>query len=120
MFRQLLITLVAVSLFAPYVLAQQQSTEGLDMQAARAKMMTVRGRKIAYTTKWELGGLRKYLLTRGVSIYVNRAPGKPIDPNVKEFLRYILSQEGQQDLVREGDYLPLSEATVREQLRKLE
>ena len=60
MFRQLLITLIAVSLFAPYVLAQQQSTEGLDMQAARAKMMTVRGRKIAYTNKWELSGLPKY------------------------------------------------------------
>jgi len=63
---------------------------------------------------------RKYLLTRATSIYVKRAPGKPIDPNVKEFLRYIFSQEGQQDVVREGDFLPLSEATVREQLRKLE
>jgi phosphate transport system substrate-binding protein len=63
---------------------------------------------------------RKYILTRATSIYVNRAPSKPIDPNVKEFLRYVLSQEGQQDIVREGDFLPLSEVTVREQLRKLE
>src|SRR6266496_797306 len=58
---------------------------------------------------------RKYLLTRGASIYINREPGKPINPTVKEFLRYILSQEGQQAVAREGDFLPLSEETVREQ-----
>ena len=63
---------------------------------------------------------RKYLLTRAASIYINHEPGKPIDPKVREFLRYILSQEGQQEVVREGDFLPLSEETVREQIRKLE
>ena len=62
---------------------------------------------------------RQYALTRAVSIYVNRAPGKPIDPKVKEFLRYILSRDGQRDVVREGDYLPLSEEVVGKQLRKL-
>jgi len=68
LFRQVLITLIATSLFAPYVLAQQQaSTEGLDMQAARAKMMTVRGRKIAYTKKWDLSGLPKYQPQQKVS-----------------------------------------------------
>lgn len=47
---------------APQAFAQQgkESTEGLDMQAARAKMMTARGKKIAYTTKWDLGGLPAY------------------------------------------------------------
>jgi len=63
---------------------------------------------------------RKYPLTRAASIYVNRAPGQPLDPKVKEFLRYILSREGQQVVAREGDFLPLSEAGVHEQLRKLD
>jgi len=67
LFRQLLITLIAVSLFAPYVLAAQQSTEGLDMQAAARENDDVRGRKIAYTTKWELGGLPKYQPQQKVS-----------------------------------------------------
>lgn len=40
--------------------AVKESTEGLDMQAARARMMTVRGKKIAYTSKWDLSGLPKY------------------------------------------------------------
>ena len=36
------------------------STEGLDMQEARAKMMTSRGQKVAYTKKFDLSGLPKY------------------------------------------------------------
>jgi phosphate transport system substrate-binding protein len=43
-----------------------------------------------------------------------------VDPKVKEFLRYILSRQGQQDVQREGAYLPLPPAVVREQLRKLD
>jgi phosphate transport system substrate-binding protein len=61
---------------------------------------------------------RKYPLTRAVSFYVNRAPGQPLDPKVKEFLRYILSQEGQQEVGQDRDFMKLSDA--REQLRKLE
>lgn len=63
---------------------------------------------------------RKYPLTRFITTFVNRAPGRPLDPKVKEFLRYILSREGQQEVVRDGNYLPLSEAAVRAQLQKLE
>jgi len=63
---------------------------------------------------------RKYPLTRSVSIYVNRAPGQPLDPKVKEFLRYILSQEGQREVDQDRDFMRLSDTTAREQLGKLE
>jgi phosphate transport system substrate-binding protein len=63
---------------------------------------------------------RKYLFTRIIPAYINREPGKPVDPKVREFLRYILSYEGQRTLVREGGYLPLGEESLREQLKKLE
>ena len=63
---------------------------------------------------------RRYPLTRVIPAYINRAPGKVVDPKVKEFLRYILSREGQQDIVREGGYLPLSEAAIHAQLKKLQ
>ncbi|GLH74351.1 phosphate-binding protein PstS [Geothrix limicola] len=36
-----------------------------------------------------------YPLTRFLYIYVNKAPGKALDPTVKEFLRFVLSKEGQ-------------------------
>ena len=63
---------------------------------------------------------RKYPLTRVIPAFINRAPGKPVDPKVKEFLRYILSREGQEDIVRDGGYLPLSREAILEQLKKLE
>jgi phosphate transport system substrate-binding protein len=43
-----------------------------------------------------------------------------VDPKVHEFLRYILSKQGQQDVQREGAYLPLTAAAVRQQLGILE
>jgi phosphate transport system substrate-binding protein len=63
---------------------------------------------------------RTYPLVRSIYFFLNRAPGKPLDPKLKEFLRYILSREGQETVVRNGSYLPLPPAVVREQLSKLE
>ena len=52
--------------------------------------------------------------------YLNREPGKPIDPKVEEFLRFILSQEGQDCIQRDGKYMPLTPEIVKAQLKKLE
>jgi phosphate transport system substrate-binding protein len=46
-------------------------------------------------------------------------PGQPVDPKVLEFLRYILSYEGQQDIVRNGKYLPMAPGADRRELEKL-
>ena len=63
---------------------------------------------------------RTYPFTRSVWIYINRAPGAPVDPRVREFLRYILSREGQADVAAEGEYLPLTPALARGQLSRLD
>jgi phosphate transport system substrate-binding protein len=63
---------------------------------------------------------RSYPLTREVYYYTNRAVGKPIDPLVKEYLRFVLSREGQEAVERDGKYLPLTAAVVREQLGRLD
>lgn len=69
---------------------------------------------------------RSYPLHRPVYIYYtadNRnAELMPTlgDPRVKEFLRYILSKQGQQDVAAEGSYVPLPAAVVRAQLKQLE
>ena len=62
---------------------------------------------------------KKYPLARFLYLYVNRAPGKPFDPLVKEFLKLVLSREGQEVVVKDG-YLPLTPAIVSEELRKLD
>jgi len=63
---------------------------------------------------------RTYPLFDEVYFYINRVPGEPVDPKVKEFLRYILSREGQDDVQRDAKYLPLTADVVKEQLAKLQ
>lgn len=64
-----------------------------------------------------LGG--HYPLYRFLYIYVNRAPGKPLDPGVQEFLRFALSKEGQASVAAFGalplppDLLRLNQAKLR-------
>jgi phosphate transport system substrate-binding protein len=62
---------------------------------------------------------RTYPLTRSIYVFLNRPPGKPLPPKVREFLRYILSREGQQDVARSNAYLPLTNEVVLSQLQKL-
>jgi phosphate transport system substrate-binding protein len=61
----------------------------------------------------------KYPLTRFLYLYVNRAPGKPLDPVVKEYCKLIFSKEGQEVVVKDG-YLPLPADIVKQELAKLE
>lgn len=61
-----------------------------------------------------------YPLYNEVYFYFDREPGKPVDPKIEAFLRFVLSQEGQDCVQREGRYLPLTGEFVREQLEKLD
>ena len=62
---------------------------------------------------------KKYPLARYLYLYVNKAPGKPLDPLIKEFLKLVYSREGQEVVLKDG-YLPLTAAIVTEELRKLD
>ena len=62
---------------------------------------------------------RSYPLVRNIYVYFDRKPGTPIDPKLKEFLRFVLSDEGQA-LVAAGGYVPLPPAMRKEQLGKLD
>ena len=59
----------------------------------------------------------KYPLSRFLYVYVNKAPNKPMDPLVREFVKYMLSQEGQQVVVKDG-YVPLPNRIVQDELGK--
>jgi phosphate transport system substrate-binding protein len=60
----------------------------------------------------------RYPLQRYLYIYVNRKPGQPLDPLLKEFLRFVLSRQGQ-SLVSKDQYLPLPASVDARQLQKL-
>jgi len=61
-----------------------------------------------------------YPLARVMYFYVNRPPGKPIDPCIREFLRYILSKEGQQAVVQDAIYTPLPTRMVMASLERIQ
>jgi phosphate transport system substrate-binding protein len=61
----------------------------------------------------------KYPLARFLYVYVNKAPNKPFDPLVREFLKYVLSQQGQETVVKDG-FIPLTHKIVQEELAKLQ
>jgi phosphate transport system substrate-binding protein len=63
---------------------------------------------------------RTYPMVRSIYIYLNRKPGTSVEPKLREFLRYILSREGQETVARNGSYLPLTAALAAEQRRKLD
>ncbi len=63
---------------------------------------------------------RRYPLGRVVTMVLNREPGKPVPPAVREFLRYLLSGEGQAAVAGDGAYIPLSAADGWQQLSRLE
>jgi phosphate transport system substrate-binding protein len=59
-----------------------------------------------------------YPMARFLFIYVNKKPGQPFDKLTEEFLKYVLSKEGQLAVVKDG-YFPIPGEVVEEELKKL-
>jgi len=59
------------------------------------------GTEARYPTQ-EMVTSSRYPMPRLFYAYVNRAPGKPLDPEVNEFLHFILSREGQNAVADTG------------------
>jgi phosphate transport system substrate-binding protein len=62
---------------------------------------------------------KAYPLSRYLFIYVVRDPRRPMDALTKEFLKFVLSREGQEIVVKDG-FLPLPAKVVEEELAKLQ
>jgi len=63
----------------------------------------------------------RYPYDRFVYVYVRRLPGQPVDPFVKEYLRMVLSKEGQDAIAADvKGYLPLNAAEISAELAKLD
>ncbi|MFZ6758309.1 PstS family phosphate ABC transporter substrate-binding protein [Undibacterium sp. Ji50W] len=62
---------------------------------------------------------RSYPLTRSISIFINHTQGQTITQPLKEYLRYILSAQGQADIERDGMYFPLNPEILAQERSKL-
>jgi phosphate transport system substrate-binding protein len=61
----------------------------------------------------------EYPLSRFLFVYVNRAPGKPLDPLTREFVKLVMSKEGQEAVVKDG-YFPIPAKIAKEELNKVQ
>ncbi len=60
-----------------------------------------------------------YPLSRYLYVYVNKAPNKPLQPLEKEFVKMVLSKQGQEVVVKDG-YIPLPAAVVAKVLKSID
>ncbi len=94
---------------------------GMGYKTAGVRLLPLSG--VGSTTAYEATADNVYAgtypLSRYLYVNINKAPGKPLDPLVKNFLWYVLSQEGQQIVVKDG-FVPLAKEIVDVELKKLE
>jgi phosphate transport system substrate-binding protein len=60
----------------------------------------------------------EYPMARYLYVYANVKPGAQLDPLRLEFIRYVFSKQGQQDVIKDG-YFPVTAEIARETLKKI-
>jgi len=61
----------------------------------------------------------KYPIARLLYIYINKKPGEALDPTVAEFIKYVLSKDGQTQ-TEKGGYYPISAEIAASELQRLD
>lgn len=75
------------------------------------------GRCVPYTL--ETIHDRTYPLFSQIYMFVNRGRDGTVKPLVREFLRYVVSRQGQEAVERDGKYLPLTARVAEQQAQKI-
>ena len=60
-----------------------------------------------------------YPLARFLYVYVNKAPGKGLDPLTREFVKLMVSKDGQEAVIKDG-YFPIPATIAKEELAKVQ
>jgi phosphate transport system substrate-binding protein len=60
-----------------------------------------------------------YPLARFLYVYINKDPDKPLDPLMREFIKFVFSKEGQEVVIKDG-YLPVPASVAVEEVKKIQ
>lgn len=94
---------------------------GIGYKTSGVKAVAIATKKgetpVAATEQNALTG--KYPLARFLYIYVNKSPNKPLPPLEMEFLKMVLSKQGQEEVVKDG-YVPVPDSVAKAELKKLQ
>lgn len=58
-----------------------------------------------------------YPLGRYLLVYLNKSPSAPLDPLRREFVKFVLSQQGQESVEKDG-YIPLTAEMIKQEMTK--
>ena len=91
---------------------------GYKTSGVRAVPLTKKtdGKYVAATPENAVSG--EYPLSRFLYVYVNKHPNKELAPLEKEFIKLVLSQQGQEVVIKDG-YIPLPAKVVEKYLGQL-
>lgn len=90
---------------------------GVGYATADVKLIQIRGADgKCYGPTAEAAKSGDYAIARFLYIYVNRNPNQKMEPLRAEFIRYVYSKQGQQDVIRAG-FFPLVKAIADQDLK---
>ena len=89
---------------------------GYKTSSVRAVPLSKGGEAFEASEENALAG--KFPLARFFYVYVNKAPNKPLSPIDAEFLKLVLSKQGQDVVVKDG-YIPLPKKVVDKTMQEL-
>jgi phosphate transport system substrate-binding protein len=111
---------------ASVVQSVSTSINGIGYSGIGYKTSSVRAVPLAKDEKSSFVGANaenatkgSYPLSRFLYVYVNKAPNKPLAPLEREFIKLVLSKQGQEVVVKDG-YIPLPASVVAKIKAKLE
>jgi phosphate transport system substrate-binding protein len=88
---------------------------GYKTSGVKALALSEKDGAPAYEPNYENVLSNKYPLGRMLYLYIAKEPNKPLPKMVEEFIKYVLSKEGQEVVVKDG-YLPLPAKVAEKQL----
>lgn len=91
---------------------------GYTTSGVKAVPLTKKAKKGFIAATAENAASGDYPLSRYLYVYVNKKPGKVLPPLEREFVKMVLSQVGQQVVIKDG-YIPVSQKIAARDLKKI-
>ncbi|MDZ4817301.1 MAG: PstS family phosphate ABC transporter substrate-binding protein [Verrucomicrobiota bacterium] len=91
---------------------------GIGYKTSGVKALPIAGKGGAITPNQQTATSFEYPISRYLYVYVNKDPNKGLDPVTREFVKYVLSKEGQ-SLVSKDGYYPVTSSKAQEILKEV-
>ena len=92
---------------------------GYATAGVRAVPLAAKEGETCYEAAVEHAYAGTFPLARFLYVYINKAPGNPLDPLTREFVKLVTSQEGQDVVIKDG-YYPIPASIAVEEVAKVQ